>query len=89
MTGRVLDDVASAFAWTAEGRLASITKDGALVAMTYDADGHRTKKVYTPAAGATVTTIYATPMYEVRTFSDGTQERHTLHLFGAASSLPR
>jgi RHS repeat-associated protein len=50
--------------------------------MTYDAEGGRVKKLYRPSVGVAVTTTYVGNMYEKRTYSDGSPERHTLHVFG-------
>lgn len=82
MLTKVLDGKSWGYAWTAEGRLASVTRDGLQTAqMLYDAEGQRAKKVYTPATSAAVTTTYVGKTYEVRAFSDGATERHTLHVF--------
>jgi RHS repeat-associated protein len=83
MTAKTLDGTSWEYGWTAEGRLTSVKKNGALTAqMTYDADGQRVKKVYTPAGGTAVTTTYFGNVYEKRTYGDGTPERHTLHVYG-------
>ena len=82
MTHKVIDGVAWDYAWTGEGQLAAAKKNDALLAqMTYDADGQRVKKVYSPSTGPTVTTTYIGKLYEKRVFSDGSPDRHTLHLF--------
>ncbi len=81
MTHRVLDQVESTYAWTAEGRLATIVTDGRAAQMTYYDDGQRAKKMHVAPNGTTVTTTYVGPLYEKRTYSDGSPERHTLLLF--------
>lgn len=81
---KVQDGVTWDYAWTAEGRLASATKNGApspTAEMTYAADGLRMLKVFRPATGPVVTTAYFGQLYEKRTFSDGSPEQHTLNLF--------
>ncbi|HET8538365.1 MAG TPA: FG-GAP-like repeat-containing protein [Anaeromyxobacter sp.] len=81
-THRVLDGAIWDYVWTGENRLASVTKDNALRSQfVYGADGERMKKVYTPSTGPAVTTFYAGRTYEKRTFTDGTPDKHTLHLF--------
>jgi RHS repeat-associated protein len=83
-----LDGVAWTYTWTAENRLASATKDGVLTArMTYDFSGERAKKVFTPGSGLTVTTTYIGQMYEKRTYSDGSPDRNTVHVFANGQLL--
>jgi RHS repeat-associated protein len=82
MTRKVLDGNDSEYGWTAEGLLAWVRTSGALTAMTYDGQGQRVKKVYTPSTSGMVTTTYIGSMYEKRSYSDGSPERHTIHLFG-------
>src|SRR5215475_7532637 len=55
--------------------------------MIYDAEGHRTKKVFTPSSGPTVTTIYFDKMYEMRTYSDASPARHTVNVYAAGQLL--
>lgn len=77
----MLDGATWDYGWTGEGNLATAAKNGLLLArMTYDADGQRARKVYSPANGPTVDTIYIGNMYEKRTYSDGSPARHTIHL---------
>jgi RHS repeat-associated protein len=88
MTSKTLDGVTWNYTWTAEGRLASVTRNGLVAGqMTYDANGTRVQKVYTPSSGPTVTTAYFYDLYEKRTFSDGSAERHTLHLIANGQIL--
>jgi RHS repeat-associated protein len=79
------------FNWTAEERLASVSKrDGTSsvgVAMTYNAEGDRVKKVSSSTGGPTVTTTYIGKMYEKRTYSDGSPNRNTLHVFANGKIL--
>ncbi len=84
MTHKKLDGVESTYDWTAEGRLSTIKKGNLVVAqMTYDAEGQRAKKVSSPSRNGTdTTTTYIGAMYEKRTYSDASPERHTMHLFG-------
>jgi RHS repeat-associated protein len=86
ITAKVLDGTAWKYAWTTEGNLASVTKNDVLTAeMTYDTDGNRVKKVYSSSSrrnGLKVTTTYFGNIYEKRTYTDGSPERHTLHLYG-------
>lgn len=81
-THRVLSGTAWEYGWTGENRLASVTKNGVIAShLEYGADGLRMKKVFYPSTGPSVTTFYAGKTYEKRTFSDGSPEKHTLHLF--------
>ncbi len=87
-THRVIDGVTWDYAWIGLNHLASATRNGTVVAqMTYDADGHRAKKVFTPSTGPTVTTIYFGNFYEKRTYSDGSPARHTVNVFAAGQLL--
>jgi RHS repeat-associated protein len=84
MLHREIDGATWDYTWTAEGRLASATKNGAAVPtaqMIYDTDGNRVKKVFTPLTGSSVTTFYIDQAYEKRTYGDGSPERHTINLF--------
>src|SRR5262249_54585684 len=79
-THKVLAGATSDYTWTAENRLLTVKNGGVpLASMVYDADGQRVQKIYTPPGGTTVTTTYIGKMYEKRTYSDGSAERHTLH----------
>jgi RHS repeat-associated protein len=83
MRHKVLDGVTWDYDWTAENRLASISKNGwATATMIYDAGGQRVKKIYSPQGGSSVTTLYVGNVYEKRTYGDGSPERHTIHLLG-------
>jgi YD repeat-containing protein len=78
---KTLDGIDWNFSWTIENRLAAVLKNGGQVAsMTYDANGGRVKKVFTPPGGATVTTTYIGDLYEKRTYSDGSPDRHTINV---------
>jgi RHS repeat-associated protein len=80
MTHKVLDGVTWDYAWTAENRLATASKNGVMTArMTYDAKGNRVKRISNSKNG-TVTTTYVGDMYEKRVFADGTQ-RQTIYLY--------
>src|SRR5262249_41688506 len=82
VTDKTLDGIVWHYTWTAENRLTSATKYGVLAAqMVYDANGERVKKVYIPASGPTVTTTYVGKMYEKRSYSDASPERHTLYFY--------
>src|SRR5207248_6128535 len=87
-THRVIDGVTWDYTFVGENHLASASRNGAVVAqMTYDADGHRTKKMFTPSSGPTVTTTYFSNLYEMRTYSDGSPARHTVNVFAAGQLL--
>lgn len=85
---RVIDGATWDYAWTGQNHLASASRNGTTVAqMTYDSDGHRVKKVFTPFSGPTVTTIYFDKLYEMRTYSDGSPARHTVNVFAGGQLL--
>jgi YD repeat-containing protein len=89
MTHKRLNGDDWVYTWTTEGRLASAMKNQTQVAsMKYDASGQRVQKTYYApgrapwSVGPHITTTYIDKVYEKRTYSDGSPERHTLNLLG-------
>ncbi len=84
MIHKVLDGTIWDYTWTVDNKLATASKNGALASqMIYGSDGQRVKKIFYPVKrkDPTVTTTYVGNIYEKRTYSDSTPERHTIYLY--------